>query len=470
MRQALSNNIAVGPLLIFVTMARLILAAKIGLTPDEVYYWIWSQHLQGGYLDHPPAVAFIIRAGTWVWGDTTFGIRFFEPILALAGSFFLINAGRDLMGRREDGIKAALLLNATLFLGVGAATMTPDTPLLFFNTLALWALGRLYVTKRPEWWLLIGAAFGLGFDSKYTAVLPALACGIWWLFSPRKPPFKWVAGGALTGWLFISPVLLWNAQHHWASFLKQGGRAQDWAPSRAAQFCGELLGGQIGLATPLIFLLCVSGVIAAVRRARRGDALWLLSAMVVLPGGVFLQHALGGRVQANWPIILYPAAILLATHMRGVASAACLGYVMTGLIYLQALAHIIPLSPHHDIVARQTGGWRDFAQHLARENQGQAVIFRDYAQASLIHFYAPELTIYSTDPRWFYLDRPVGREGAALLVEKQESRDAILRGWVAASPNPTSLCRKARRQNIKCYRLTPIKNSGKDSVIMRQVG
>src|SRR4051794_35127895 len=34
-----------------------------GIDGDEAYYWIYSQHLQWGYFDHPPMVALSIRLG-----------------------------------------------------------------------------------------------------------------------------------------------------------------------------------------------------------------------------------------------------------------------------------------------------------------------------------------------------------------------------------------------------------------------
>jgi len=36
---------------------------------------MWSKHLAGGYYDHPPMVALVIRAGTMIAGDTEFGVR-----------------------------------------------------------------------------------------------------------------------------------------------------------------------------------------------------------------------------------------------------------------------------------------------------------------------------------------------------------------------------------------------------------
>ncbi|HTO65264.1 MAG TPA: glycosyl transferase, partial [Bradyrhizobium sp.] len=54
---------------------RLIAAAVTPLTFDEAYYWMWSKHLAGGYYDHPPMVALVIRLGTMLAGDTELGVR-----------------------------------------------------------------------------------------------------------------------------------------------------------------------------------------------------------------------------------------------------------------------------------------------------------------------------------------------------------------------------------------------------------
>src|ERR1700677_2962050 len=44
------------------------------LVPDEAYYWVWSQHLALSYLDHPPIVAYLIRLGTALMGNTELGV------------------------------------------------------------------------------------------------------------------------------------------------------------------------------------------------------------------------------------------------------------------------------------------------------------------------------------------------------------------------------------------------------------
>src|SRR5882762_567077 len=59
-----------------IMMARFYVAAVTPLSADEAYYWLWSKHLAGGYYDHPPAIAFIVRIGTEFFGNTSLGVRF----------------------------------------------------------------------------------------------------------------------------------------------------------------------------------------------------------------------------------------------------------------------------------------------------------------------------------------------------------------------------------------------------------
>ena len=45
------------------------------MMPEETYYWNYARHLSFGYLDHPPMVAWLIRAATAVFGQNEFGVR-----------------------------------------------------------------------------------------------------------------------------------------------------------------------------------------------------------------------------------------------------------------------------------------------------------------------------------------------------------------------------------------------------------
>ncbi len=162
---------------------RLVAAAWTPLTFDEAYYWMWSKHLAGGYYDHPPMVAFVIRAGTMIAGDTELGVRLVSILLALPMSWAVYETAGILFGGRRVAATAAIMLNITLMAAVGTLIVTPDAPLLVASSFVLFFLAKVLETGRGVWWLAVGVAVGTALLSKYSALffgaaLAALAVAV----------------------------------------------------------------------------------------------------------------------------------------------------------------------------------------------------------------------------------------------------------------------------------------------------
>jgi 4-amino-4-deoxy-L-arabinose transferase-like glycosyltransferase len=306
---------AIGLLLIF----RIALAATSNLAEDEAYYWLWSTHLAAGYYDHPPMIAYWIRAGTSLFGQTAFGVRFAGLIGTLAGAYLLYLTSLSLFRNGLAALTVVFWLNTTLLFNAAAIVATPDSPLAFFTTLALFALAKLVETGHGRWWYAVGAALGLAFMSKYTAVLLLPGVFIWMLASPegrrwfgRPEPYI----GALIALALVTPVFYWNYVHDWVSFAKQAGHSVKDKPASAILSVAELLGGQAGLATPIIFAFCIFGSFYALLPGwRQRNPRWLLLGTMSAPLFAFFAiHAAEQKIQANWPGLVYPAAILAAVY------------------------------------------------------------------------------------------------------------------------------------------------------------
>ncbi len=430
-------------LLAGLTALRLLVAAVAPLSPDEAYYWVWSRALQPGYLDHPPMVALWIWLGTEVAGQGAFGIRLLGPLSAALGTLLLGQAAADLFPGRRLAVPAACLLNATLLLGAGAVTMTPDTPLLFFWTAGLWAMGRLIATGRPAWWLVVGLAAGCALDSKYTAALLGAGIALWLLGRPKGR--RWLAtvwpwAGGVIAALCFAPVLAWNAGHGWASFAKQGGRTGDWHPADALRHIAELLGSQLGLGTPVVAILCAAGIWAALRRWRQAPAPALLAALTVPGIAVFLQHAIGDRVQANWPAILFPAACIAAAAYapRFWRAAAAVGFVMTAAVYLQAATAAIPLPRRLDPTLSRLGGWDGLAAEIARQ-QPSFVAADNYGIAAMLAHDLPGPLI-GTEPRWTLFGLPsaaIAGQSGLLIRSQRRAGPPDAAPWLTLEPAGT---------------------------------
>ena len=399
--------------LVILTIIRLTAAALVPLAPDEAYYWLWSQHLQAGYYDDAPLIALWIRAGTWLLGPSALGIRLLSPLGAMAGSLLIWQAGEDLFPERRAGLRAAILLNATLVLGAGAVITTPDTPLLLFWTAGIAALARWRRTGDDRWWLAAGACAGLALDAKYTGLLLIAAIGVW-LLSFRngrralRRPYPWI--GLVIAFLLFLPVILWNARHQWASLLKQGGRVTQFHAAASLHHFLSFIGGQIALATPIIAVLMGFGVWRACRAGTAEANLVALA--VLLPGAVFAEHVLSGPVQPNWPAILYPGAALAAAGAaeRAVGvwliPASALGLLLTFIIYIQAIAGPFSLPPQRDPTAFQLGGWPELARQIsgaAAKIHAGFITAPDYATlAELSHDLPPAIVVAGYSGRWQY--------------------------------------------------------------------
>ncbi|HYP63732.1 MAG TPA: glycosyltransferase family 39 protein [Acidocella sp.] len=401
--------------LLALTLLRLTLAAILPLTPDESYYFLWAQHLQPGYYDHPPMVALWIKAGTLLAGNNALGTRLLGPLSAALGSVLLWDMAERLAPGR--GLTAALLLNATLMIGVGAIIITPDTPLLFFWIAGAAICVRLIEDDRPLWWLALGLAAGGMLLSKYTALLFIVAVFLWLLTSKDgrwrlATPWPWAA--TVLALAVFAPNIAWNAAHGWISYVKQGGRETHFDPGRAAQYFAELMVGQAFLATPFIAGLAVAGLWHVRRDTAPGPRLLLWLSLV--PGAVMLAHVLSGRVQGNWVVILYPstcvAAALLPAPMlqRWRRIALGVGFGVTALAYIQALAAPIQLPARLDTAGDQLAGWRALAED-AMAGHPAFVTTDDYATMAVLAVQGPpgvKVVGFYADwlPRWGFFGYP----------------------------------------------------------------
>jgi 4-amino-4-deoxy-L-arabinose transferase-like glycosyltransferase len=322
-------------------------ALIVPLFPDEMYYWEWSRHLAPGYFDHPPAIAWLIRLGTLVFGDSALGVRGPAIACGIVAALGIRATALELGG--AAAARRAMPLVGTIPLLAGAFILaTPDAPLLATVSWALYAVLRASrqgagVQASTRWWCLAGFLVGLGFLSKYTLVL--VPAGVALAAALHRPlrrlfatPGPWLA--VLVAAVTIVPLLAWNASHDWLSFRFQLSHGLG-APRGGSPLDRELsfLGGQVGLATPILFVMLAWAAGKTFRDAKDSRAV-LLAGVVSLVFAVFAWSASRKPVEANWPALAYPAAIALlavAPLERRGQHWLTAGMVLGGLLTVTAL-------------------------------------------------------------------------------------------------------------------------------------
>jgi 4-amino-4-deoxy-L-arabinose transferase-like glycosyltransferase len=318
------------------------------------------------------------------------------------------------------------------------------------SSFLLFALAKVLQTGRGVWWLAVGAAAGCALLSKYTALFFGPAILIWliavpklrhWLISP------WLYLGGLVALVLFAPVILWNAGHHWVSFIKQMGRAriEDFRPV----FIAELIPTQIAFATPLVWMLGAMGLYAIYRR-RAGalPARALVNTMFWVIVVYFVWHSLHARVEANWFAPVYPAfaiAAAVAAHLVEWGPSwqrlvdFCRRWAVPGgvlmFVLLVVQADTGALSGYRrDATVRSVGvGWRETADGIetARARAGATcVLASDYGTTSWLAFYLPKGTCvvqHTQRIRWVNMPEPDAAQLAGKLLYVYEA-------WLGDTP------------------------------------
>jgi 4-amino-4-deoxy-L-arabinose transferase-like glycosyltransferase len=366
---------------------RFALAAIVPIVPDEAYYWEWSRHLASGYFDHPPAIAYIIRAGTLIGGDTAFGVR---CVAVLIGTVATVAAVA--LAQRFGGVvaarRAAWAVTAMPLAGAGLVLATPDVPLLAALALGLLAVDRALATSHIGWWIAAGLALGCGLDSKYTAVLFGAGIALA-LIARRDLREQWRRPGpyvaVLVAALVFLPVVLWNAGHGWISFrfqlahgLVAKGHSTIWGRELS------LVGGQLGLVSPILFVLIVVAVARALRR-QAPTKIFVVATVATFIAAFFVYSAGRRSVEPNWlaPAVLagtivWAAGRAITTRWEKIGLA--LGVVLVAGIYIQVIVPFLPLPARRDPTA-QGAGWASLAREVDGMRQGSWIATNRYQDA-----------------------------------------------------------------------------------------
>jgi len=274
----------------------------------------------------------------------------------------------------------------------------------------LFFLAKVVETGHGAWWLAAGATVGLGLLSKYTMLFLAAGVGLWLLIVPQMrrwffSPWPWLGG--LVAALLFAPVVYWNWQHDWASFLLQSGRGRWLAPGFPRNFIFGHVGGQIALATPFIFVLGMMGLAAFIAGRGASRPARVLIGVMFWPATIyFLWESLNQRVLFHWTVPVFAAfaiAAAAAHRMEWQGTWARVAGILRSLAIPVALAMMfaIGLNAVHFLVPLGRGDI--FAQQISPGNQqvvpevevlrrrigAATVITTDYRTSGWLAFYLP---------------------------------------------------------------------------------
>ncbi len=402
-----NDRLFFGAFIVVITAVRIWLASRIGLAPDEAYYWQWSNTLSLTYLDHPPLLAWLIRLGTSLLGQNPLGVRIFCILIGTVGIGVTYGIGRTIHLSKPDAMVGAVLATLLPIPAVGTIIATPDTPLGLCWMLAILAMARLARSESPGSWYLLGAATGVGLLAKLTALLIPLTALLGIAFIPKlrsafraSPPW----GAFLLALGIAAPYLVSETTAGFPTFHFQFTHltnALDSAslglnPIPVLERLVGLLGGQLGLLTPLVagwmivFLFKIKPHPQKIVPAL-GFAVPFLTACIAAISTHPEQNwaSLGHPLAALGSVVAirqsYPGSTPVAKRPRRMWMIGTMATVLciTALIHVHVQVPFLPLPPKRDPVSR-LHGWEGLAALSDKVSSVDGVLCDNFGLAAQV--------------------------------------------------------------------------------------
>jgi hypothetical protein len=326
-----------------------------GFHRDELQFLSDAVHLDWGFVPYPPLTPFLEHILLSIFGLSMVGLRLFS---VLAQATAVVVGGlmaRDLGGGRLAQATAALaiaLAPISLFSGTEFQYTSFDY---LWWTLIAWFTIRLLKTDNPRWWLAIGAAVGLGLETKYAIafLIAGVLAGVVLSQARRYLRSPWFWGGIGIALLIFLPNFIWLVQHNFISYeFLQHIHKRDVSIGRANGFWRDQVMVCINLAaTPL----CIVGLICLLRDKRYRMLAWTAMIPIAL---FFLAKGRGYYAAGAYPALMAMGAVAAE---RWTAKLPTPGKLSIRVLYFAAFAFVSAYICAVVIPFTQSGRLKDFA-------------------------------------------------------------------------------------------------------------
>lgn len=426
------------------SLLALLHAWSLPFSADEAHYALYGSFLDWSYFDHPPMVGWLQSIALF-FSSSEFSLRVLPIILSGLSLYVLFNLAKKDFGEKAGFLTLLLFISAPI-LQILPFGMIPETPLILAGLLNIWILKRIQTNQgqRVKDWILLGLILGAAGLSKYTGVTLALSTFIVLYLQFKGRLFTQLGlyiAGAIAA-ICILPVLYWNMQNDWISFLYQlnhsAGKSEY---SLVAALRMQVT--QFAAFGPLIYLV---GLMAIWKlRANKEAKIWLIFALPILI--LFSILSAKGRSLPHWTelgaIFMLPliAKVILGSieskllkriFMALASISLLLTLVVQVLITYPKIAFDDYRHPLADLM-----GWKDVSSRiLAQAEEGDKVFIPNWSHASRVAWYARPMPVKVLDSRFDQFDlwfgsAEVGDSGILLLhADRKGFKDELLKQFV----------------------------------------
>ncbi len=300
-------------LIILMALFSAIYNAFIPLHGDEAYYWMWSHHLQWGYFDHPPMIAFLISLTNHI-SESEWGVRLVNVFSFTIAAFYIFKFTAELSDDKT-ALNAVLIFLSVIIVNAGYIITTTDAPTILFWTLSLYYSYRAIFFGSWREYILAGIMLGLLMMSKYTSILLVASILLFILLKRRNILFSikfYVT--LLIALIIVSPMVWWNYKHDWISFLFQIHHGSSDVFKINLESFFTFIAGQFGIFSP-VFAWLLFYYLYKERLFYKNDKLFFIALNVTITIGLFLYKSLFKKMGLNFDAPAYIGGVILVSYV-----------------------------------------------------------------------------------------------------------------------------------------------------------
>ncbi|MGE0020355.1 MAG: ArnT family glycosyltransferase [Draconibacterium sp.] len=183
-----------------------------GLHSDESYYWMYAQHPDWGYFDHPPMVALLIFIGSSILPGEI-GVRLLFILISTLTLALILNELKD--GKNLRFLFVFVFSFPLIHTHIAGFLAIPDIPLMFFTILFLLAYREFLTRQNWQTMLALGLIIPAMIYSKYHAFL---IIGFTLFSNISLLKNKYFYGIVILSILMLIPHILWQIENEFPTF------------------------------------------------------------------------------------------------------------------------------------------------------------------------------------------------------------------------------------------------------------
>jgi hypothetical protein len=346
---------------------RIIIAATTGLGTGESYYFRGAHDIALSYVDQPPLFFWLSHVSLKIFGTNTFGLRL-PDVMLFSGTSFILYLIAKWFFSEKAGFYTVLIFNLSALYIIDGIWFQPDAPLLFFWSVGLYIMVRLFFPKAPltcknelYLWILLGVDMGLTGLSKYHVVFFALGV-LLYIITRERRVFK-NSGFYLAGvvcLIFFLPIFIWNYQHDWVSIRFQSSREFtdnfhlhfDW-------FFRSFLGQALWL-LPWIWVPIVVEFVRSYRLGKTDNKYWFFFCMALFPIVFFTASTLWADLSyhfhwqsVGYMILFVPLGAMVEKRLNSPTRGRTLKWIVFSFVFAYGILFLAG-------VQEETGFWQSY--------------------------------------------------------------------------------------------------------------